>query len=155
MKRLFVLAALAATVSLPALAQDAESPFKDVIEARHGLMLLMAQNLATLGGMAKGAVAYDAPVATRAAANIAALSSVMSPDLFPAGSDYPTAPDSFALPAIWSDQAGFLAKIADLNTAAAGMVASAGTNVDGVKAGMAALGGACGACHKAYRQPEE
>jgi cytochrome c556 len=155
MKYLFVLATAAAALSAPVFAQEAESPFADVVEARHGLMLLMAQNLGTLGAMAKGEAAYDAATASKAAANIAALSSVISPDLFPAGSEYQAAPDSFALPAIWSDQAGFLARIADLNMAAGAMVASAGTSVDGVKEGMAAIGGACGACHKAYRQPEE
>lgn len=155
MKILLVLATAAVALSAPLFAQEAESPFADAVEARHGLMLLMAQNLGTLGAMAKGEAAYDAASASKAAANIAALASVMSPDLFPSGSEYQAAPDSYALPAIWTDQAGFLAKIADLNTAAGAMVASAGTDVEGVKAGMAALGGACGACHKAYRQPEE
>jgi cytochrome c556 len=35
------------------------------------------------------------------------------------------------------------------------MQVAAATDVEGVKTGMAQLGAACAACHKAYRQPEE
>jgi cytochrome c556 len=77
------------------------------------------------------------------------------PRLFPAGTEYQKAEDSYALPAIWTSGDDFVAKIAALNTAAATLVASAGTDVEGVKAGLGAVGGACSACHKAYRQPEE
>jgi len=34
------------------------------------------------------------------------------------------------------------------------MQTAAATDVDALKASMAQLGGACSACHKAYRQPE-
>jgi len=34
------------------------------------------------------------------------------------------------------------------------MQVAAGTDAAAVKASMAQLGGACSACHKAYRQPE-
>jgi cytochrome c556 len=105
--------------------------------------------------MAKGDTPYDAAVAGKAASNIAALSSVLSPDLFPEGSAYGSAADSYALPAIWTNGEDFLAKIADLNTAAAAMQTAAAGDAESVKGGMAALGGACSACHKAYRQPEE
>jgi cytochrome c556 len=147
-------AALAATLFAGAV-QAQEDPFADVVEARHGLMLLLASNLGPLGAMAKGETPYDAAVASKAAANVAALSSVLSPDLFPAGSEYEKAADSYALPAIWTNGDDFMAKIAALNEAAATLVASAGTDVEGVKAGLGAVGGACAACHKAYRQPEE
>ena len=76
-------------------------------------------------------------------------------DQFPAGSEYQASADSFALPALWASQDDFLTKVADLNTAAAAMQVAAATDVEGVKAGMAQLGAACSACHKAYRQPEE
>jgi cytochrome c556 len=153
--RLILAATLATSLfSGMALAEE-EDPFADAVEARHGLMLLLGSNLGTLGAMAKGEAAYDAAVASKAAANVAALSSVLSPDLFPAGSEYEKAADSYALPAIWANADDFIVKIAALNTAAAQLQASAGTDVEGVKAGLAAVGGACSACHKAYRQPEE
>jgi cytochrome c556 len=115
----------------------------------------MATDLGKLGGMAKGEAAYDAAVASRSAANIAAIASVLSMDQFPAGSEYQAAADSFALPAIWATPDDFMVKITDLNTAAAGLQTAAAIDLDGLKAGMGQIGAACTACHKAYRQPEE
>jgi cytochrome c556 len=154
MKSAFMIAALVAGVASVAFA-EAEDPFADNVETRHGLMLQMATDLGKVGAMAKGEVAYDQAVASRAAANIAAVASVLSLDQFPAGSEYQASADSFALPAIWTTSDDFLTKIADLNTAAAAFQTAASTDLDTLKAGMGALGGACSACHKAYRQPEE
>jgi cytochrome c556 len=154
MKSMFAIAALAATLAFTAVAEE-EDPFADAVEARHGLMLQMATDLGKVGAMAKGEAAYDQAVASRAAANIAAIASVLSLDQFPAGSEYQAASDSFALPAIWANQDDFLTKIADLNTAAASFQTAAAADLDSLKAGMGALGGACAACHKAYRQPED
>lgn len=75
--------------------------------------------------------------------------------LSPAGSEYQASSDRFALPAIWTGQDDFLMKIADLNSAATTMQTAVATDLDGLKAGMGQLGGACSACHKACRQPEE
>ncbi|MCX7288221.1 MAG: cytochrome c [Rhodobacterales bacterium] len=154
MKSMLMIAALVASVSSVARAEE-EDPFADAVEMRHGLMLQMATDLGKVGAMAKGEAPYDQAVAARAAANIAAIASVLSMDQFPAGSEYQASADSYALPAIWTAQDDFLVKIADLNTAAAGFQTAAATDVDALKAGMGALGGACSACHKAYRQPEE
>ena len=154
MKTMFVVAAVAASLASSVFAEE-EDPFADAVEMRHGLMLQMATELGKVGAMAKGEAAYDQAVASRAAANIAAVASVLSMDQFPAGSEYQAATDSFALPAIWANQDDFLTKIADLNTAAAAFQTAAATDLDSLKAGMGGLGGACSACHKAYRQPEE
>lgn len=156
MKLLALMAAAGAIVASGAWAQEeAEDPFADTVEMRHGLMLQMATDLGKVGAMAKDETPYDAAVAGKAAANIAAIASVLSMDQFPAGSEYQKAADSFALPAIWEKQDDFLQKIADLNAAAATFQTAAATDLDDLKAGMAMLGGACAACHKAYRQPEE
>ena len=154
MRRLFMIAAAGAVIASGAIAEE-EDPFADAVEMRHGLMLQMATDLGKVGAMAKDETPYDAAVASKAAANIAAIASVLSMDQFPAGSEYQKATDSFALPAIWTAHDDFLKKIADLNTAAAAFQTAAGTDLDSLKAGMGALGGACAACHKAYRQPEE
>jgi cytochrome c556 len=153
-KKLIALTALAAMTAFGVFAQEAEDPFADVVETRHGLMLQMASDLGTLGGMAKGEVAYDQPAATKAAANVAAIASVISMAQFPTGSETGKAADSFALPEIWANEADFVTKITDLNNAAAMMQVAAGTDAAAVKASMAELGAACAACHKAYRQPE-
>jgi cytochrome c556 len=152
--KLVALTVLASLSAFASFAQEAEDPFKDAVETRHGLMLQMASDLGTLGGIAKGNATYDQAIASKAAANIAAISSVLSMAQFPAGSEVEKSADSFALPEIWAKQDDFLAKIADLNDAAAMMQTAAATDGDAIKASMAQLGGACSACHKAYRQPE-
>ncbi|WP_426035130.1 c-type cytochrome [Cypionkella sp. TWP1-2-1b2] len=153
-KRLIAFTTMAALTAFGVYAQDAEDPFKDAVETRHGLMLQMASDLGTLGGMAKGEVAYDKTSATKAAANVAAIASVISMAQFPIGSENGKSADSYALADIWAKQDDFLAKITDLNNAAAMMQTAAATDSAAIKASMAQLGGACSACHKAYRQPE-
>jgi len=155
MRLILATAAVASLLAIGVQAQEAEDPFADTVEMRHGLMLQMATDVGKMGAMAKGEVPYDAAAASKAAANLAAIASVLSLEQFPAGSEYEKAADSFALPAIWANQDDFLAKIAGLNTAAAAMQTAAGTDLAALQGGMAALGGACNACHKAYRQPEE
>ncbi|MES2436313.1 MAG: cytochrome c [Pseudomonadota bacterium] len=153
-KRLIAFTTMAALTAFGVYAQDAEDPFADAVETRHGLMLQMASDLGTLGGMAKGEVAYDKAAASKAAANVVAIASVISMAQFPAGSETGKSADSYALADIWAKQDDFLTKIADLNNAAAMMQTAAATDGDAIKASMAQLGGACSTCHKAYRQPE-
>lgn len=154
MKLWVSVAAVSAVLASGAIA-EVEDPFADAVEMRHGLMLQMATDLGKVGAMAKEEVPYDTAVASKAAANIAAIASVLSMDQFPAGSEYQKSADSFALPAVWTAQDDFLQKIADLNTAAAAFQTAAATDLDSLKAGMGGIGGACSACHNAYRQPEE
>lgn len=149
-----MVAAVSAGIASGAVAED-EDPFADAVEMRHGLMLQMATDLGKVGAMAKDEAPYDAAVASKAAANIAAIASVLGMEQFPAGSEYQKATDSFALPAIWAAPDDFLQKVADLNTAAAAFQTAAGTDLESLKAGMGGIGGACAACHKVYRQPEE
>ncbi|WP_050522376.1 c-type cytochrome [Pseudorhodobacter wandonensis] len=155
MKKIALLALVAALPAFATFAQETRSPFADTVEIRHGLMLQMAADLGKLGAIAKGQTPYDAATATKSAANLAAIASVISMDQFPAGSEVDAAPDSFALPAIWTNPDDFAAKITGLNDAASFMVAAAGKDASSIKGVMANLGGACGSCHKAYRQPEE
>jgi cytochrome c556 len=72
------------------------------------------------------------------------------PSQFPPGSD--TGHDTKALPAVWSDSAGFQ-KAADNFVQAAdklAQLAKAG-DADGVASQVKVVGDACGACHKTYR----
>ncbi|MCW1917815.1 cytochrome c [Rhodobacter sp. KR11] len=131
-----------------------EDPFADAVETRHGLMLQMASDLGKIGAMVKGEVAYDSAAAAKAAANVAAVASVISLEQFPAGSEVGKSADSFAKAELWATPDDFLGKLADLNTAAATLVAGAGTDLDTAKAGLGMVGKACAACHETYRQPE-
>ena len=88
--------------------------------------------------------------------NFAGAGSAMSawakqiPGVFPAGTD--KGEDTKALPTIWSDSAGFAKSAADLGTAADKLTAAAKANdKEAFAAALKEVGGACGACHKAYR----
>ncbi len=134
-----------------AIAQESQNP---AVKARTSIMKLYAFNLETLGGMIKGEVEYDAEAATRAANNIVVLTQIDQSAMWPAGSDNASDPATRALPAIWENFPDVGAKGQAMAEAAVAMQAAAGQDVEAVKAAMGQLGGACTACHKAYRAPE-
>ena len=155
MKPLPLLIAISLLSVMGNLAVAQEDPFADAVETRHGLMLQMAADMAKMGAMVKGDVAFDAAVSARAAANVAAIASVISMDQFPAGSENGKAADSFAKAELWADGGtDFLAKVAALNVATVALQPLAMADLDSLKTGMGAVGKACGACHTAYRMAE-
>lgn len=91
-------------------------------------------------GPASAAVAPAEAIAAQAAKQLAH---------FPAGSDKG---ETKAKPEIWANMADFQAKMKAAEDGAKKLAASAKAGgMDAVKADFGALGGACGACHKAYR----
>lgn len=149
----FAAAALVlACAAAPSLAQ--QSPQTQAMKARQGLMQFYAMNLGVLGGMAKGAVPYDAAAASTAAGNIAGVTQLNLSMLWPEGSDDMSLEGSRALPAIWDNMADVGAKSGAMREAAAAMQAAAGTDLAALQAAMGPLGAACSDCHKAYRAPE-
>lgn len=154
MKHLNLIGAAAALLMTSAPLWAQEDPFADVVEIRHGMMLQMAAELGKIGAMVKGETPYDSAVAGKAGANVAALASVISMDMFPAGSETGKAADSFAKAEIWASPDDFLAKLTDLNTAAATLASDAGKDADSAKTALMAVGKACSSCHETYRQPE-
>jgi cytochrome c556 len=151
---LSAVAGLALSTAGAGWAQDLNDP-AEVLTARHGYMLMMAMQLSTLGGMAKGDVAYDPAAAKVAADSLAALASVDSSKLWVAGTENGVLEDSFALPEIITNVDDRNAKLNDLRTASAALASAAGTDVEAMKAAMGGVGAACSACHKQYRKPEE
>lgn len=154
MKRSVIFAACATLAIAGAVKAQEDGPFSAAIEARQGIMTFNALNLATLGGMAKGEIAYDAAAAQVAADNIAGTANLNLGVVWPKGSDNASVEGTRALPAIWADGSDIGAKSADFRAAAAAMQAAAGTDLAALQAAMGVLGGACGACHKAYRASE-
>ncbi|MEP4803083.1 MAG: cytochrome c, partial [Hyphomicrobiales bacterium] len=118
-------------------------------------MQLYAFNLGTLGGMAKRETEYDAEAATRAANNLVVLTQIDQSAMWPAGSDNVSDPSTRALPAIWENFPDVAAKGQAMADAAVAMQGAAGQDVEALKGAMGNLGGACSACHKAYRAPKD
>lgn len=135
-----------------AIADEGENP---AVKARTSIMQLYSFNLGTLGGMAKGETEYDAASATRAANNIVVLTQIDQSAMWPAGSDNVSDSSTRALPAIWENFPDVGAKGQALSDAAVAMQAAAGQDVEALKVAMGDLGGACSACHKAYRAPKD
>ena len=100
--------------------------------------------VSVLGGMAGGKVAFDAAGAAAAKAALVDGAAKIAVVFEKAGTD----PESKAKPEIWTNWDDFLAKGKGLGDAAAALDA---TTLEGVQAGMDGVGGACKACHTAYR----
>lgn len=138
-----------------ALAQDAMTPAA-AQAAREAHMKKFGAQLQILGGMAQGAMPYDAAVAGEAATVLLDLTKVDRSQWFPVGSDSDTlgAEGSRALPAIWTAMDDVNARFESLTLAATAMQAAAGTDLASLQAAMGPLGGSCGGCHELYRKPE-
>lgn len=143
-------AACAIAVTGPVLA---DGHLEKAVEARQGLMKVVAFNLGPLGAMAKGEMEYDAEIAKTSAENLAALSAMNTGAMWPAGSDSEALGEdkTKALPAAWAEGSTVMDKHADWAKASAELAAVAGDGLDAMRPAVAAVGKSCGACHDDYR----
>jgi cytochrome c556 len=150
--RLVVLATCLAAPGFAAPGLAAAQSADDAIAARRGFFQLLNVNLALLEAMAKGDAAYDAAKAGTAAANLKTLAAYPLPDLFVAGSSQADKRGlTAARPEIWADRADFAAKFKALQEAIPSMAEAAAKGRAEIGAAMQTVGGACVACHRAYR----
>ncbi|MFV0360236.1 c-type cytochrome [Tropicimonas sp.] len=147
-----VISLAAVLITAPVLAQDRPDP---AIDARQSVMHLYAFNLGQLGAMAKQEIAYDADMATKAANNIVLLTQIDQSAFWPQGTDNAVDTNSRALPDVWANFDDLAAKGKALGDAALAMQTAAGTDLAALQGAMGPLGGACSACHKAYRAPDD
>lgn len=151
--RLILLAAALAATPLATLAEEEEDPIHLAIEARHGYYQMLAMNMGTLAGMAKGEIPYDEARAVTAATNIQALTGYDLPSLFIDGSGRgQTQEETAAKPDIWTNMDDFRAKFGGLRDAAAGAPDAVKGGAENVGAAVGKLGAACKACHDLYRE---
>lgn len=144
--------ALAGAMLLPAHAAD---DGEKAIKARQSLMQLYAWNLGLLGAMAKGDVEYNADAAEMAAKNLSALAAMNEARLWPQGTDSTAmAGKTRAKADAWADGLTIMEKHQALLDAAAAMNDAAGMGVEAVQENIKMVGGACGGCHKAYREEQ-
>lgn len=122
------------------------------VAARHAMMGLVGQNIGILGDTAKGEIAFNAGLVQAAATNLNMLAKIDPTTLWTAGTEQGAADLSRAKPEIWSDAAGFAQKFDDMADASAALMDVA--DLEGLRAGMGALGGTCKACHESYRGPK-
>jgi cytochrome c556 len=132
------------------MAQD----YANQVKARQGQMQIIAINIGILGGMAKGAVEYDAAAAQAAAKSLHGVSMVDVATLYPEGSDNIALDTTRANPTIWDQSDDFGAKWTALGDAARSAAMTAGDGQEALGPIMGALGGTCKGCHETHRGPK-
>lgn len=120
----------------------------DPIATRKAVMKNNGAAIGALVAMAKGEAEFDARAANLAVRTLYNGSAAI-PALFPAGTE--SGGETEALPAIWSDAAGFAEKAQAMNAAAAQLIATPIEDLDGVRAAVGALGQTCQGCHETFR----
>ncbi|MCV0426636.1 MAG: cytochrome c [Roseibium sp.] len=133
----------------------AQGKFESEIKARKAIMTLYAWNLGQLAAMAKGEAEYNPEAAKTAAENIKILASMNN------GAAWPQRSDSTALPGLtrakveaWTTYPESAEINKSLAEAATAMAAVAGDGLASVQANIGAIGGACSACHKKFRETQ-
>ena len=144
---------LSATIALSAgLAFAGGHGGNPAVTARKAHMQLYQHIVATLFGMAKGDIDYDADAASAAANNLAALSTLSQRGYWTPGTDNEALGDATrALPAIWQEGSKAAEIGGQLAEAAASLAAVAGDGLEALGPALGPVGGACNACHKDYR----
>lgn len=139
---------IAVLVSIAGLATGASIASADVIKDRQDKMKIVGKSMGIVGKMAKGQSDFDGAAAL--AAFVAMKDAADDYEtLFPAGSE--TGGETEAAPAIFTDRAGFEAKVTNFKASLVKVTASAPASVEALGALVGEVGQNCGACHKAYR----
>lgn len=142
-------AAIAAAAT-PILAQDGPPP---AVKARQGQMQIQSHAIGVVAGMARGNTEYDAEMATLAAQDLRATTMLAVDLLWPEGTSTEDIEGTRALPAIWSDRAGFDEAWDRFDAAVTELEGAAGGGLEALQAAVGPLGQSCGGCHDDYRQP--
>lgn len=124
-----------------------EGVMNPAVMARMNGMTAIADNMKTIGDMAKGAAPFDAGIARSAlkalAENAAEIPVVFGPE--------ETDPKSEALPAIWTSFDAFSDDASDLQSLAT-QFSQAVVSPEDLRSALAALGQTCRSCHSAFRE---
>ena len=124
----------------------------DPIEARQHLMEKTGDAAKFIGGMLKKERSFDSVAAMNALQTWMKTAQEVG-DLFPEGSE--TGHDTEAKSTIWSDRAGFDAKMENFKTQVDAAILSDPESLDELKAVAGPVFKACKGCHDGYRVEKE
>jgi cytochrome c556 len=141
-------AAIALVALAIAFAASAVIAQSDPIAARKALMKGNDEGARVVIAMMRGRAPFDGAKVEPVFAQWAETARKL-PGLFPPGSE--TGGRTHASPKIWQNKADFDAKAAEFGKAVADDRAASMASLDGLKAGVAAVGKACDNCHEQYR----
>ena len=119
-----------------------------MVKQRQAAMTLLGKYFGPLGGMAQGAVPYNADAVARNAGYLEVLSKMPWDGFQPITAKE----NSNALPAIYADTAKFKKAADEMQAAVGKLVSSSKGGEAPAKAAIGAVGKACGACHDNFRQ---
>ena len=114
------------------------------VNARQTLMQANGGAMGLLGGMAKGEKEFDAAAAEAAKQTLIANAA----DIAAKFTNNTADPENRAKPEVWTKWDDFVKDAEALGAAAAALDAS---SLDGVKAGLGGIGGACKDCHTEFK----
>jgi len=124
----------------------------DPILERQQLMEDTRDAAKVIGGMLKQEQAFDAEAAM-AALQTWKKTATTAGDLFPEGSE--TGHDTEAKATIWTDRAGFEAKLEEFNAQVDAAIVANPDSLEALNAAAGPVFKACKACHEGYRVEEE
>ncbi|MEG2048941.1 MAG: cytochrome c [Comamonas sp.] len=138
------LAAVVATVALPASAQFAKP--EDAIKYRQSALSVLGTHFSRLGAMANGKIPFDAKSAQESAEVVAFMSKLPWAG-FGAGTE-----GGKAKPEVWKEQAKFndLASKMEAEAVKLNAAGKAG-NVDALKTAFGSAANSCKSCHDSFR----
>ena len=139
--------AIVAAAALASIALGSVVAADGTHDSRIGMMKKIGGATGALGAIAKGDKPYDADIVKTSLTTIAETAKAF-PDQFNPQSDKG---DAEVNPKIWDNLDDFKSKAAKLSTDAETALAQLPADKAGVGATLKTLGGACGACHQAYR----
>lgn len=147
-----LLAVTAALALLTACGQSAPAAEKGPnSEARSVAFKTMMPNFSSMGKMVKGDVDYDTEAFKQAAAGFA----TESQEPFKHFESDGEGKDGDALPAVWSDAAGFKQAEENFHNAVAALNETAQTgDLEQIKVAYGNVGATCKACHDSFRKPQ-
>jgi len=143
---------LVSTLLTTALLSSVAVADSDPILARQDLMKNTRDAAKVIGGMLKGEQPFDAEAAMTALETWKETATTVG-DLFPEGSE--TGHDTEAKATIWTDRAGFEAKLADFGTSVDAAIAAKPADLEALKAAAGPVFQTCKGCHEEYRVEEE
>lgn len=120
------------------------------VEQREAIMKTMGQSAKTIGDMLKGETAFDAVVANETLVTMQTAVANLG-DLFPEGTELAGENENAAGPAIWTDRAGFEAKIAAFQEDISAAVSAAPQEKEAMAVAFGEVAQNCKSCHEAYR----
>jgi len=148
-----ILLTLLTVFSSSLFAASAEERAQQAIDARQGLLKVMASYFGPIVGMAKGQIPFDAAVVEYNAGKMAQLAPMIE-DLF-ATDTRASGLQSGAKDGIWENQADFNEKAATTAERATALAAAASQGRGPTAQAVGALGGSCKSCHDNYRKKDD